>query len=114
MHELAVTESILNIAQKHASQAGAKKVTDINIVIGKFSGIVDDSVQFYWDIISKHTICENSRLHFEKKPARFLCQDCNFEFEFTDEVTPCPNCSSVRVKLIAGEEFWLDSIEIER
>jgi len=114
MHELAITESILNIAQKHASQAEALKVTDINIIIGKFSSIVDDSVQFYWDIISKNTICENSKLHFEKRPARFLCLHCSNEFEFIDEIMPCPVCSSLQVKLISGEEFWLDSIEIER
>jgi len=114
MHELAITESILNIAQKHATQAQALKVTDINIVIGKFSSIVDDSVQFYWDIITKNTICENSKLHFEKRPARFLCLDCSNEFEFIEEIMPCPVCNSLHVKLISGEEFWLDSIEIER
>jgi hydrogenase nickel incorporation protein HypA/HybF len=114
MHELAVTESILNIAQKHAVQANAIIVTDIYIVIGKFSSIVDDSIQFYWDIISKNTICENSKLHFDRRPAKFLCLDCGHEFEFTDEIMPCPACTSIRLKLLSGEEFWLESIEIER
>lgn len=114
MHELAVTESILNIAVKHAAQANAVTVKDIYIVIGKFSSIVDDSIQFYWDIISKNSICENSKLHFERIPGKFLCLDCNYEFEFKDEIMPCPECSSIRLKIKSGEEFWVDSIEIER
>lgn len=114
MHELAVTESILSIAKKHAEIANARKVTDINIVIGKFSSIVDDSVQFYWEIISKDTVCEGSVLHFQRIPARFKCLDCSQEYELSGDMSPCPHCGSIRVKIISGEEFWLDSIEIER
>jgi len=114
MHELAVTESILNIAIKHAAQANAIAVTGINIVVGKFSSIVDDSVQFYWDIISKNTICENSELRFERKSANFLCLDCGHKFEFEVDIMPCPECASIKLKLLSGEEFYLDSIEIER
>lgn len=114
MHELAVTESILGIAQKHAVQANASKVTDVYIVIGRLSSIVDDSVQFYWDIISQNTICENSNLHFERVPAKFNCLDCNLVFEVSGDLTACPNCHSMRVKINSGEEFYLDSIEIER
>ncbi|MCE5208872.1 MAG: hydrogenase maturation nickel metallochaperone HypA [Chloroflexi bacterium] len=112
MHELSVTESILDIATTHAIKAEAKKVSDINIVIGQLSTIVDDSVQFYWDIISKDTICDSSQLHFERRDAVFLCQDCNKEFTPGREIKPCPNCGSINLKILSGEEFYLDSIEI--
>ena len=114
MHELSVTESILNIATKHADQAGAAKVTDINIVIGRLSSIVDESVQFYWNIITQDTICEASQLHFQYKEARFLCMDCNQEFALADELSPCPVCGSHRLQITSGEEFYLDSIEIQK
>jgi len=114
MHELAITESILKIAEKHAAQANATKVTDINIVIGQLSSIVNDSVQFYWDIVSKDTLCASATLHFIRVPAKMICLDCSNEFEIPDELTACPQCSSFRLKVAAGEEFWLDSIEIER
>ena len=42
MHELSVTENILIIASSHAQKAGALKVTDIYIVIGRLSSIVDE------------------------------------------------------------------------
>lgn len=112
MHELSVTENILEIATTHAIRNEAKKVSDINIIIGQLSSIVDDSVQFYWDIISKDTICDLSQLHFERKEAVFLCSDCKTEFAPGHEIIPCPNCGSINLQLLSGEEFYLESIEI--
>jgi len=114
MHELAVTESILNIAEKHARQAEASRVTDIHIVIGKLASIVDDSVQFYWDMIAENTICAGAILHFTRKPAQLVCLQCNKEYTLEGELTACPNCGSPQIKVISGDEFWLESIEIEK
>jgi hydrogenase nickel incorporation protein HypA/HybF len=114
MHELAVTESILKIATDHAQKAGASVVTDVYIVIGRLASIVDDSVQFYWDIISQNTICSESKLHFKRIPARLLCLKCGHEYTLEAELEPCPDCQSAQVKVISGEEFWLESIEINK
>ena len=114
MHELSVTESVLEIACKHAEKAKAKKVTDIHLVIGRLSSIVDDSVQFYWDVISKDTICEDANLHFKRKPAELVCLDCKTEYTLKEELTACPNCGSARIRVLSGDEFNLESIEIER
>jgi len=114
MHELAVTESILNIANKHASAAAATRVTGIYITIGQLASIVDDSVQFYWDTISEGTMCEGAVLHFQRIPARLLCQTCGEEFGIDTSLEPCPKCSSFTVKVISGEEFWVESLDVER
>jgi hydrogenase nickel incorporation protein HypA/HybF len=114
MHELSVTESVLEIACKHAQKAQAVRVTDIHLVIGRLSSIVDDSIAFYWNIISKDTLCENARLHFNRLPAILLCLDCDNEFQLDQELTPCPNCSSARIRVLSGDEFQVESIDIER
>lgn len=114
MHELSVTESILNIASTSAKQAGAQRVTDIYIVIGRLSSIVDDSVQFYWDMISENTICQGAILHFERRPATLLCLSCNHKFTLDSELAPCPECDSMQLVVQSGEEFFLDSIQIEK
>jgi len=113
MHELAVTESILNLATEYANKASATRVTDLYLVIGRLSSLVDDSVQFYWDIISRDTICAQATLHFERIPARLLCLDCSNEYDLEDELSACPRCGSARIKVISGDQFSLDSIAIE-
>src|SRR5512135_3912644 len=113
MHELAVTENLLNIAVRHATRANAVRVTSLHLVIGQLSSIVDDSVQFYWDMISAGTLCEGARLHFERRPAMLQCLDCAQAYPLQGELTDCPNCHSARIKVVSGEEFYLDSIEVE-
>lgn len=114
MHELTVTESVLRIACKHAEDARATRVTDIYLVIGSLSSIIDDCISFYWDIISKNTLCENAKLHFKRIPDTLICLDCNQQYSLDVELIPCPNCNSSRVRVVSGDEFNLDSIEIQR
>lgn len=113
MHELSITQNVLRIANEHAAQSGASRVTNLYLVIGQLSSIVDDSVQFYWDIISKGTMCEGAALHFQRIPARLRCQQCSTEYGLERELAACPSCQSVRVQVIQGEEFRLESIEVE-
>jgi len=114
MHELSVTENILEISRKHGVEAGAKKVTDIYLVIGQMSSIIDDSVQFYWDMVSLNTICEGAVLHFRRIPVRVKCHNCGNEYDIKKEFTTCPICSSHKVEIIAGDEFFIESIEITK
>jgi len=114
MHELPITENILRIALDHAERSGATRVTDLNLVIGQLSSIVDDSVQFYWDIVSKGTTCEGATLHFERIPAQMVCLDCNYVYTLAQGLEACPQCDGFRLRVQAGEEFRLESIEIEQ
>lgn len=111
MHELPITQNILQIALRHAGDA--KRITRINLVIGDLSAVVGESVQFYWDIISKGTIAEGATLHFERIRTRFHCNDCGNAFEPDGRKFECPQCGSDQVDLIAGREFQMESIEVE-
>ncbi len=113
MHELSITESILAIALRHAEQAGAMRITGINLVIGKFSTVVDDSVQFYWDMIAEGTIARGAKLTFQRVPAEMTCRDCGHTFAPDDQTFTCPQCLSPRVKISKGEELRVESIDIE-
>lgn len=113
MHELSVTQSILDISLRHAQTANAKRVTDINLVIGEFSSLVDDSVQFYWDIIARETIAQGARLHFNRIPGEMTCGNCGHIFQPGGETFECPSCSSAFVRITKGDEFRVESIDVE-
>lgn len=111
MHELAVTQSILEIALRHAQ--GADRITQLNLVIGDLSSVIGESVQFYWDIISQGTIAEGATLHFERVSTRFRCRGCETEFQPDGRVYECPECGGYQLALIAGNEFRLESLEVD-
>ncbi len=113
MHELGVTQNILQIALEHAEKAGAKKIRSINLVMGGLAGIVEESVRFYFDFVSRKTIAEGTQLVFKKVPVRFRCRDCGKEFEFPGEDWACPACQSPGPEILTGREFFMESIEVE-
>jgi hydrogenase nickel incorporation protein HypA/HybF len=114
MHELAITESLLEITLKHAKQANAKKVNQLNIVIGQMSSVVDESVQFYWNFVAQNTIAAGATLNFERIPAKFLCHNCQAEFTLNSHPDfICPHCKGGQVQVVGGDEFRLDSIDVE-
>jgi hydrogenase nickel incorporation protein HypA/HybF len=113
MHELTITESLLEIALRHAKKAKATRITDLYLVIGDLSSVVDDSVQFYWDIIAKDTPAEGANLHFERKATEIQCLECGEIYQPESNVMACPKCESIQVKILSGEEFFLEAINIE-
>ena len=113
MHELAVTESLLEIALRHAPQEGSARITNLYLVIGQFASIIDDSVQFYWEIIAKDTIAEGAQLHFRRIPAEILCLACQQRYHPERDQLLCPNCGSTQLKILNGDEFFLEAIDVE-
>jgi len=113
VHELSVTQSVLDLALEYAERAGAQRITRINLVVGELSGIVNESVQFYFDFVSKGTLAEGAQLAFERQSARFRCRACGHEFVLQDGKWACPVCQAQGGEIIAGREFHMESIEVE-
>lgn len=113
MHELTITESLLEIALRHAAEAGATKITDLYLVIGDLSSVVDESVQFYWDIIANETPAEGASLHFKRVPTEIICLNCHHQYKPVENQMACPSCGSISIKIISGEEFFLEAINVE-
>jgi hydrogenase nickel incorporation protein HypA/HybF len=113
MHELSVTENVLEIAQRHAQQANAGRVTAVYLVIGQLSSIIDDSVQMYWNILTEGSLCAGAKLHFERIPAELACQQCGERYTLSRELSNCPACDSFSVKILSGQEFYVAAIDVE-
>jgi hydrogenase nickel incorporation protein HypA/HybF len=114
MHELPVTQSILEIALRHAKQAGAGRILAINLTIGDLTGFVDDSIQFYFDYLTKDTPADGARLAIERIAAQVRCYQCGAEYAPPDSrIWTCPQCEALGGAVIAGKEFYVASIEVE-
>jgi len=113
MHELSVTESLLDIVCRHANQATAKRILRIHLVIGDLSSIIDDSVQFYFDFLSENTIAEGAELVFKRLSVALNCTACGHDWNPTTADWTCPACGLAKASIVAGREFYVDSIEVE-
>lgn len=103
----------MSLALEKATEAQAKKIISINLVVGELSGVVGDCVQFYFDAISRGTIADGAKLCFETKPTQIRCRKCQSVFTPADHEWSCPQCHETSVEIVTGRECYMESIEVE-
>lgn len=114
MHELLVTRSMLDTALGTARQHEARRILAIDVVVGDLSSIVDDSVQFYFDFMAHGTAADGALLRFRREPAVALCADCGVSHPVTPPLPhECQACGSWSIRVTGGQEFYIESIEVD-
>ena len=113
MHELYATQAILEKALKKAGEQNAQRITNLYLVVGEISTYSNESVQFYWDEISKGTIAEAAVLHFRPVAAEMQCMSCFTKYQPVDGEIVCPHCGGAGAKIVAGEEFYMEGLDVE-
>lgn len=113
MHELAITEGLLEIALRTAQQAGAPRITRINLMIGAWSNIVDDSVSFYVDLLSRGTAAEGAVLNVRRELPLMTCRDCGYRGAATPPLPgTCAICGGTHVRTSGDMGLSVESIEV--
>lgn len=113
MHELSVTKSILNICKEQASINSFKKIKKINICVGEITGLVPDCINYYFNIISKGTVAEDAVIKVDRINLRIKCLECKYEGKMDKNDYVCPNCKGINFNILNGNEFYLESIEVD-
>jgi len=113
MHEYSVTMGLIKMVVEEANKVNVKKITEIRLVIGDLSTIIDDSVQMYFDILSKGTVAEGAKLVFKRIEAQFECTSCGHIFNKPKTGFDCPACGELGRPTGVGKEFYVESIEVE-
>ena len=113
MHELSITQSILSIALEQAEANHANTITKVNITIGELSGIVDESVKFYFELLSKDTIAAGASLFFDRPPTKLRCRKCSDTFLPDGLNWICPSCGDPSIEIVSGRECHVSSIEVD-
>jgi hydrogenase nickel incorporation protein HypA/HybF len=108
MHELAITESLVDCVVEHVANGVVRRVV---LEIGKFSGIVPDAIRFCFDICAQGTILEGAALELLETPARAQCRECKSCFELENILTLCA-CGSANLELLSGRELKIKQVEV--
>lgn len=110
---MALTEKILNIVIREAEAHQAKKIKKIGILLGDLSGVVSDSMEMYFELISKGTMAEGAVLEFTREKARLYCNQCQTEYIKEPGDFLCPVCGSLGRFTDVGRECTVQNIEVE-
>ena len=113
MHELSFAESTLELALRHAREAGAGRVVGLHLVVGEFTPLEPTSLEFYWEQITKGTPADGSHVTVRRVAAQLTCADCGATCDARDETWVCRGCGSSRLRMTSGDECFLESIDVE-
>lgn len=110
MHELALSSAIVNTVAKHAD---GRRVTVVNLRVGRLRQVVPETLEFYFEFVARDTVCEGARLVQELIGAHLRCTACALEWEIEIPAFRCPTCGGSDVEIASGDEFEVESIEVE-
>ena len=113
MHELSVTKGLLKICLEEGQKHNVKKIKKISIKVGELTDLVPSCITYYFNIVAKDTIAENTEINVEKIPVEIKCMECDYEGELGKNNYICPRCKSNKYKIIKGREFYLDTMEVD-
>jgi hydrogenase nickel incorporation protein HypA/HybF len=110
MHELSITQSVVEICEKNA---GGRRVLAVTLELGELSGIVPDAVEFCFEACTKGTLLEGARLIINRVAPKGTCRECGSEFPVNAYYDSCPSCGGYTVELMRGEEMRVKELEVE-
>ena len=113
MHEQSIVASLLTLALENAEKANARKIVRINLVVGDYTGVLEDAVNFYFGFLSKDTIAAGAAINYTHVPGQLRCRDCDFLFPLQKHEYHCPKCEGKRVEIVGGRELYIENMEVE-
>ena len=113
MHEMAIVQSILNIAVKAGTDAGAARIKTIRIKMGEYSDVVPVILNEYFAVASTGTIAQGARLELNRVPVTMRCRDCGWQGHVDKLHIRCGDCGGTSLTMLSGREFYVESLEAE-
>ena len=113
MHELALTEGIIQIVREQAEKNGFARVLEIRLKVGEYSGVIPECLQEFFPIASRGTKAEGAALCIETVPASFRCLACHYTGQIPPRTACCPDCGSTAIRMVAGREFYVENLKVE-
>ena len=122
MHEASVTQAMLDLALEYAK---GQRITDVYLQVGRMSFIVPESVEFYFEYLSRGTVAEGATLHFETAPLEMTCTDCGRQADLSEWADEQPRammvqalvrgcqCGSSNLRVTGGTGFDMVSLGVE-
>jgi hydrogenase nickel incorporation protein HypA/HybF len=110
MHEMAITQGIIELCQNHAA---GRHILSVEVEIGELSSVVPDAIQFCFEACSSGTLLEGATLTIVRIPGRGSCRTCGADMPITTLYDACIACGEYCVTVTAGEEMRVREIEVD-
>ena len=121
MHEFSITSQIVEEVLNRAKENKAKKVKSVHMTIGGLTFLGIDQVRFSYEVLTKDTIMQDSKLFIKKTRGIMKCPQCNYKGNTKNENDPvyhlspftykCPKCGN-KLEILRGNECTIRTIKM--
>jgi hydrogenase nickel incorporation protein HypA/HybF len=108
MHELAITQSVVDAV---CERAAGRPVRSVQVRVGALTAVVPDAMRFCFDLVVEGTSAEGARLDIDLRRGATHCRSCGADSEIDEPIALCP-CGSADVDVTAGRELTIVSMEV--
>ncbi|HEY3474468.1 MAG TPA: hydrogenase maturation nickel metallochaperone HypA [Anaerolineales bacterium] len=112
MREPQAVQTLLTKALLRARES-SRRVKSLQLAIGEISELDQPAIHRIWDELSRGTLAERAQLHIRSVKAEVQCMACFMKYHPADGKIHCPYCGSYGAKILSGEEFYIESIELD-
>jgi len=114
MHEISIVTSIVDTVTESVAAYPGAQVKEVRLRVGALASVVEDSLQFCWELTTEGTPLAGSKLVVNTLPVVMHCEACAQEVELAGvQSFRCPRCGEPCSDLRQGRELEIDSIEID-
>lgn len=114
MHELSIASSIVEAVTESAAAYPGSRVKEVRLRVGALASIVEDSLQFCWELATEGTPLEGSLLVVNRLPVIVHCAACNNDSQLDGvQSFRCAHCGEIAADFLQGRELEIESIEID-
>lgn len=108
MHELAVTQELIDLA---CSRAAGSQIKRLVVEIGKLSCVLPDAMRFWFEMCRENTLAAAAALEIIEKPGLGRCRLCQSEVLLESAYAQCI-CGSSDLEWICGDELTIKELEV--
>jgi hydrogenase nickel incorporation protein HypA/HybF len=111
MHELALSESIVDTVVDYARRERIARVSRVVIEIGAAASVDPQALLFCFPIAAAETVAANAELIIHRIALQARCDACQTEYAPENLITACPACGSFARTILSGRELRVLSFD---
>lgn len=112
MHEVSVIQGIVKTILASMEEAGASRVTNVQLVIGSSGHFSEEAVRQNFQALTRDTPIEGATLGLSWVPATYQCLSCQHRFESTSSMAMCPQCGDLALEISHQDVCYLRTIDV--
>ncbi len=113
MHEMALTESIVDIVSEEARKQGFGRVRVVRLKVGALAHVEPEALRFCFDVVSRGTVADGATLDIIRARGEGWCLDCGKTVPLDERFGACPECGRRHVQMTSGDELRIEELEVD-